>query len=321
MNNKALPLSVVIPCFNEEETILPSYDILSALCKTWLHEGLITQYELLFVNDGSHDGTLDILISLHTKDPRVTVIDLRKNVGFQGAITAGLFSASGDMVVSIDADLQDDPKQIQEMIVKHYEGYPMVLGVRKDRTADSFFKRLFAQKYYWFLKKLGVTSVHNHADFRLLGRDVIRELAKFPERVRYLRALIFEVEPRYACVYYARTKRKYGTSKFTFLKSLSLAVDGVTSFTDKPIRLVSLIGIFMFFSSFVASAIVLGAKLYWHVAIPGWASLAVIVLFFGGIQNLCLGIIGGYIASIYMESKQRPLYSVRNEYRHAPQQK
>lgn len=309
-------LSIVIPCFNEEEVVRSSYDTLSVLCRGWVAKGLISAYEFLFVNDGSTDTTLDILKELHARDRSVTVVDLRKNVGFQGAITAGLFESRGDMVVSIDADLQDDPAKIGEMVEKSNEGFEMVLGVRGQRTSDSFFKRFFAETYYKILSRIGVTSVYNHGDFRLLSRGVVEELKKFPERVRYLRSLIFEVEPRYACVYYARSPRALGQSKFTFSKSFSLAVDGVTSFTSRPIRLLSLLGMFMFILSLLGALLVAIEKFYWHIGIPGWASLAVIILFFGGLQNLSIGVVGEYVAKIYIENKARPLYIIRSKYIH-----
>lgn len=309
-------LTIVIPCFNEEETLRHSYAIISNLCKGWKESGLLADYELFFVNDGSQDRSLEILKDIHAKDDHVNFLDLRKNVGFQGAITAGMFESGGDMVVTIDADLQDDPKKIEEMILKHHEGFDMVLGVRQNRDSDTFFKRFFAQSYYKLLSKMGVDSVYNHADFRLMSRQIVNELQKFPERVRYLRSLIFEVEPNYTCVYYERVSRKFGKSKFTFFKSLSLAFDGITSFTSHPIRLLSILGVIMFCISILGGILVLFDKLYWHLGLPGWASLTVIILFFGGIQNLSIGMVGEYIAKIYIENKQRPLYLIRNTYRH-----
>ena len=309
-------LSIVMPCFNEEDTLLLTHETLNKLCLKWLLSGLITHYELLFVNDGSNDNTLDVLLGLHNRDKNVAVVDLRKNVGFQGAITAGLFSAKGDMVVSIDADLQDDPEKIEEMINKYYEGFDMVLGVRNNRDSDPFLKRLFAETYYRTLKVFGVTSVYNHGDYRLLSRGIVEELKNFPERVRYLRSLIFEIEPKFACVYYTRVKRKLGKASFTFLKSLSLAIDGMTSFTSAPIRLFSFLGLLMFFLSVIGGILILFIRFYWLLAIPGWASLALIVLFFGGIQNLSIGIVGEYVSKIYIENKQRPLYIIRNIHRH-----
>jgi polyisoprenyl-phosphate glycosyltransferase len=313
--NKKASLSIVVPCYNEEDTLLQSYDILDKLCLKWKNSGLISEYELLFVNDGSSDSTFEILTDLYKSREKITVVDLRKNVGFQGAITAGLFSASGDMVVTIDADLQDDPEKIEEMILKYNDGFEMVLGVREDRSSDSFFKRFFAESYYSLISKIGIKSVYNHADFRLLSRDIVEELKKFPERVRYLRSLIFEIEPRFACVYYSRKARKLGKSKFSFYKSLSLAIDGITSFTSTPIRLLSVLGLFMFSISLIGLVVIIFEKIFWNVGIPGWASLAVITLFFGGIQNFSIGIVGEYVSKIYIENKARPMYLIRKIYK------
>lgn len=308
-------LSIVLPCYNEQETAGPTYQRLKELSDSWLSHDLISDYELIFVNDGSADDTLKILLGLQEQDKRVVIIDLRHNVGFQGAISAGLFSAIGEMIVSIDADLQDDPTKIEEMVNKYYEGYEMVLGVRENRDTDSFSKRLFAQGYYKILKLVGVKSVYNHADFRLLSRALVEELKRFPERVRYLRSLIFELESKYVCVYYRRTSRQYGQTKFSFGKSLAFAIDGLTSFTSRPIKLLSFLGMIMFALSILMALVVILAKYVINAGIPGWASLAIIILFFGGIQNLSLGIVGEYIAKIYIETKQRPIYIVRKEYR------
>lgn len=309
-------LSIVVPCFNEEEMLPITYARLKELSEKWKRTGVIRSYELVFVNNGSTDSTIRFLTDVYEKDTSVAVIDLRKNCGFQGSVMAGLASASNDVVVSIDADLQDDPAKIEEMMKKYYEGYDMVLGVRESRESDMFLKRSTAQAFYKLLNWIGIKSVYNHADFRLLSRDVVDELKRFPERVRYLRGLIFEVESRYACVYYRRQERKLGKSKFSIFSLLSLAFDGITSFTSVPIRFISTLGFLMFLFSLAGSVFVFYSKYVLSKDVPGWASLSVIILFFGGIQNLALGIIGEYIAKMYLETKQRPLYIVRKEYRH-----
>lgn len=312
---KAASLSIVLPCYNEEDVLLETHNTIKNLSDKWRSEGLIGSYELIFVNDGSTDKTLQIMMKIIDADPAVVVIDLRKNVGFQGAISAGLFSASKEMVVSIDADLQDDPAKIEDMIRKYYDGYEMVLGVRENRDSDSFLKRITAQYYYKLLELLGVKAVFNHGDFRLLSRSIVEELKKFPERVRYLRSLIFEVESRYACVYYKRAPRKFGKSKFNLSKMFSFAIDGITSFSSAPIRVLSLIGVGMFVFSVAGSLIAIYIKFFLKGYVPGWASLLIVVLFFGGIQNLFLGIMGEYISKLYLEIKQRPLYLIRKTYR------
>lgn len=309
-------LSIVVPCFNEEEVLPATYARLKELSEKWQKSGLILGYELVFVNNASTDGTLDLLIDFHERDKMMVVLDLRKNFGFQGSIMAGLAASSNDMVVSIDADLQDDPEKIEEMVQKYYEGYDMVLGIRKNRDADSFLKRFTAESFYKILNFIGIQSVYNHADFRLLSRGIVNELKKFPERVRYLRGLIFEIESKYVCVYYDRRRRELGKSKFSWSSLFSFALDGITSFSSVPIRIVSAIGLSMFFIAILGSIAVLYAKYVLAEDVPGWAFLSIIILFFGGVQNLSLGIIGEYIAKIFLETKQRPVYIVRRTYRH-----
>ncbi len=316
MNQKPASLSIVFPCYNEEKVVHSTYGVLKKLCESWKNSGLIRGHELVFVNDGSIDSTFEAILELYKKDKSVVFVDLRKNVGFQGAISAGLFSASGDMVVSIDADLQDDPTKIEEMIKKYYEGYEMVLGIRENRESDTLFKKITAQWYYRLLRILGAKAIYNHGDFRLMSRNAVEALKKFPERVRYLRSLIFEVEPRYATVYYKRTSRKLGKSKFNLSKMISFAIDGITSFSSTPIRLVSWAGVSMFLLSIMGLLRVIYVKYFLQGVVPGWTSLAVVVLFFGGIQTLFLGVIGEYIAKLYTETKQRPIYLIRKEYRH-----
>lgn len=314
--NQVDKLSVVIPCFNEGETIVSSFSVIKEILDKYRSEGLISDYEMVFVNDGSNDNTFSILNDLYNKNREVVVVDLRKNVGFQGALTAGLFSATGEMIVTIDADLQDDPNKIGEMIEKYYDGYEMVLGIRTNRDSDSFIKKITANIYYSLLNFFGVATVPQHADFRLLSRELVNELKKFPERVRFLRALIFEVENRYACVYYKREKRKLGHSKFTFKKLLSLAIDGITSFSNVPIRIISTVGLMMSLLSLFGLIYVFILKYVLRAVIPGWISMVVIMLFFGGMQNLFLGLIGEYISKLYMEVKQRPIFIIRKLYKH-----
>lgn len=315
MNHPA-SLSIVVPCYNEEEVLPTTYIRLKELCSCWLQNNKISEYEIVFVNDGSTDRTKDIMSGFFESDKNVVVIDFRKNFGFQCAISAGLFAAQNEMIVSIDADLQNDPEKIAEMISKYYEGYDVVLGVRKDRAADGFFKKMTAQFFYGLASLLSLPSVYNHADFRLLGREVVAELKKFPERARYLRSLIFSVESKYACVYYECRPRALGRSKFNFSKMLSLAIDGITSFSSAPIRLISLFGIAMFLFSLAGLVYAMYVRFFLRAVVPGWASILVVILFFSGIQSLSMGIIGEYISKLYIEAKQRPLYIIRREYRH-----
>ncbi len=210
---KLSSLSIVLPCHNEELVIHETWLFLNDLVKKW--EGkIISGHEFVMVNNGSTDKTLEKMLEITGKDPSVIVVDLRRNYGYQGSITAGMFAATKDMVVTIDSDLQDDPLKIEEMVQKYDEGYEMVLGVRSNRQSDSFFKRWTAAAYYYVLKKLSVESVSHYGDFRLLSRHLIEDLKKFPERNRYLRGMVLQLESKYALVNYDRRKRQLGETKF-----------------------------------------------------------------------------------------------------------
>lgn len=304
-------ISVVLPCHNEEDVIVGSYNTLTKLLSGWMGT-IVADYEIVMVNNGSTDKTIYRMFDLAKTDHRVVVVDLRKNYGYQGSITAGLYHAANDVVVSIDADLQDDPNKISEMMEKYYEGYELVLGIRSSRRTDSFFKRNTSQFFYRLSEKMGVKSVYNHGDFRLMSRRLIENFKKMGERNRYIRGMILELESRYACVYYERSARTAGSTKFNLYNLVTLALDAITSFSSAPIRLVFFVGVFMFAVSMLGLFYVLYVKFFTHVDVPGWAFTALIILFFGGVQNLSLGIIGEYISKIYTEVKQRPLFSVRN---------
>ena len=308
-------LSVVIPCHNEQEVLPGTYQTLTSLAQKCLRDRVIADYELVFVNNGSTDSTLAVMLNLVRSDPKAVVVDLKFNCGYQGSITAGIHHASHDMIVTIDADLQDDPTKIRDMVLKHYEGFEMVLGVRSDRKTDTLVKRAAASLYYKLLQQLGVKSIPHHGDFRLMSRSVAEAFKAFPERNRYLRAMIFDLDSSHACVYYSRGPRRGGNSKFSPSKLISLGLDGITSYSSKPVRLVFMLGLFMFLLSITGMFYVGFIKLFTERSIPGWASTSAFLLFFFGLQNLSIGIIGEYISKIYMEVKQRPLYLVRKVHR------
>ncbi|TRU02503.1 MAG: glycosyltransferase [Microcystis aeruginosa Ma_AC_P_19900807_S300] len=303
-------LSVVLPCHNEEKVIRNSYLILKPLLDHWNNE-LISDYEIVMVNNGSTDDTIHEMRSIAKDDHKVVIVDLRKNYGYQGSITAGLFYAKNEMVVSIDADLQDDPLKMEDMIKMHYQGYDMVLGIRSARDTDSFFKKHTSQFFYKFSNLMGVKSVYNHGDYRLLSRSLVDNFKLMVERNRYIRGMILELESHYGCVYYERTKRMAGETKFNLYNMVALAVDGITSFSTTPIRYISFLGISMFLIALVGLIYVLYVKLMTNVEVPGWAFITLAILLFGGLQSLFIGIIGEYIAKIYTEVKQRPLFNVR----------
>ena len=304
-------LSVVIPCYNEEEVIVETCQTI----KKFL-DGLeiISDYEIILVNNGSTDNTFEEMNRVYVDDEHIVIVDLRNNFGFQGSITAGLFNAYFDMVVSIDADLQDDYHKIEEMILKHYDGYDLVLGVRKSRNSDSFLKRITAQAYYKFLNRLGVNSVYNHADFRLMSRSLLEDFKNYPEKNRYIRGIITSLESRYACVYYDRVKRTKGESKFNVSSLLSLAIDGITSFSAIPIRFISLFGVFMFFVSLLGIGYIFYEKFINNIDVPGWTFIVVSIMLFGGLNSLFIGIIGEYIGKTYIETKERPVFTIRKRY-------
>lgn len=303
-------LSVVLPCFNEEEVIENSYQELKPLLKTWSKD-LISEYEIVMVNNGSTDETLSCMKRIKAIDNRVVIINLRSNFGYQGSITAGLYHATKDMVVSIDADLQDDPAKIEEMIKSYINGYDMVLGIRDDRQTDGFLKRITAEGFYKFMNYLGAKSVYNHGDFRLLSKELVADLKRYPERNRYLRGMVLMLDQKYDTVKYSRRVRQAGETKFKTSQLLSLALDGITSFSIAPIRFVFLLGVAMFIFSLVTLLVVLSLKLFISVDIKGWTSMMIIILFFGGIQNISLGILGEYLSKTYFESKNRPLFIVK----------
>lgn len=300
-------LSIVMPCYNEEEVIENSFKELIVLVNAWM-QGLISDYQIVMVNNGSSDTTLEKMIHLKKSDPKIKIIDLRSNYGYQGSITAGLYNADNEMIVSIDADLQDDPTKIENMIHSYIKGYDMVLGIRDDRNTDSFSKKITAEVFYKFMTFLGAKSVFNHGDFRLLSKTLVDNLKLYPERNRYLRGLILSLDHKYDKVFYKRRIRTAGETKFKPLNLISLALDGITSFSIAPIRFV---GLLMFFISIVVFLGVLYLKFMQDVEIQGWTSLMIMILFFGGIQNISLGILGEYLAKTYIESKGRPLFVIR----------
>ncbi len=266
---------------------------------------------IMFVNDGSSDSTWDIICSLAESEPYVIGISQSRNRGHQNAVLAGLMEAKSycDVTISIDCDGQDDINAMDEMLRQYREGYEIVYGVRSSRDTDRFFKRFTAETFYKFLNAMGVEVVFNHADYRLISSRVLEEFADFGEVNLFLRGMIPLVGFESTSVYYARKERMAGESHYPFSKMLSLALDGITSLSIRPIRLVLLAGLVfaMFSIAGIVWAIVQSVRGY---VVPGWASTTCIICFFGGIQLLSLGIIGEYIGKIYLEVKHRPRYII-----------
>lgn len=306
-------LSVVVPCHNEREVIPTTHERLGKVLKNLVAGGEIAAFEVIYVDNGSTDDTLGVLQNIFQSDSHLKVVVLRRNFGYQGSITAGLHFVRGDAVVTIDADLQDPPEKIAEMIPYFNEGYDLVLGVRTDRSTDSFLKRIFSEGYYKFLKLMGVEVVHNHGDFRLMARSLVEEFKILAERNRFIRAMILQLESRYALVPYKREERTAGRSKFNVRSLVSLSLDGMVSFSYVPLRIASLAGLFMCFVAAVGVFWVLYIKIMTNV-MPGWASTLLPILGIGGVQLLLMGIIGEYIGRLYIEVKQRPLFVVREVY-------
>lgn len=305
-------LTIVVPCFNEEE-VLP--ETISVLCHQ-LHElikenKISNKSKLLFVDDGSKDRTWEIIYKEGLRNEFVRGLKLSRNVGHQNALLAGLFSAknASDCVISIDADLQDDVQVIREFIQKFNEGNEVVCGVRKCRDTDTFFKRFTAQGFYQVMKKLGVNLVYNHADFRLMSRRAISELERFNEVNLFLRGIVPMIGFRTTNVYYDRKERQAGISKYPLKKMAAFAFDGITSFSVTPIRLVLLLGFVSFFVSLLFGFYFLTIKFFGETQ-TGWTSLITSIWLIGGLQLIAIGLIGEYVGKIYKETKQRPKYII-----------
>jgi len=312
-------LSIVIPCYNEE-TALPetARRLLLLLSELRLRGEVSHDSALYIVDDGSKDETWRLVEKLAAVDSRVEGLKLSRNYGHQSALLAGLFHAPGDVLISIDADLQDDPEAIRQMLAAHREGAEIVYGVRRSRNADSVFKRVTAESYYRILAALGAEVIFNHADYRLLSRRTINALRQFEETNLFIRGIIPRLGFPTATVFYDRSERCAGESKYPLTRMFALAVDGVTSFSAKPLRLITIAGMMISLLSFAAGGWALWARLVTANVVPGWASTLVPMFFLGGVQLLSLGVIGEYIAKIYSETKRRPRYFIERLARNAP---
>lgn len=313
MNNTKL--IIVVPCYNEEEVLQETTRQLSTVLSSMEQEGTITEGKLLYVDDGSRDATWHIIEQLSTENPRVMGLKLAHNVGHQQALWAGLEWAANapfDAIVSIDADLQDDVQAIVEMTERFNEGTDIVYGVRKERKTDTFFKKHTAQAFYKLMQTMGGDVVYNHADFRLMSKRALQALVAHPERNLFLRGIVRSLGYPSDFVYYDRHERFAGESKYPLSKMLNFAIDGITSFSVKPLRLITTFGILFML---VAIAII-GYALYEHLlgnTIIGWTSLLVSMWFIGGAILTAIGIIGEYVGKIYKEVKRRPRYFIEKE--------
>ncbi len=306
-------LYLVIPCYNEEEVLPETSKRLVAKLNTMIAADLISRdSKIVFVNDGSKDRTWQLIRQYHEKNPMIQGINLSRNKGHQNALLAGLMTVKEycDMAISMDADLQDDVDAIDQFVKKYYEGCEVVYGVRSERKTDSFFKRASAQSFYKLMLHMGIEIVYNHADYRLMSRRALDEMEGFKEVNLFLRGIVPLIGFPSDVVTYERHERFAGESKYPLKKMLNFAFDGITSFSVKPIRMVTTLGIIIFAISILMLIYFL---ITWCIGwtVPGWTSIVVSVWAIGGLQLLAIGIIGEYIGKIYMETKARPKFIVQ----------
>jgi glycosyltransferase involved in cell wall biosynthesis len=306
-----IELSIVAPCYNEAQVLPETVKRLTSLLRDLVIKGRVSEASSIwFVDDGSKDGTWALIEELAQTHSTIHGIKLSRNRGHQQALLAGLLHAPGDAVISVDADLQDDLVAIEKMIDEHAGGAEIVYGVRRSRDTDSSFKRFTAEFYYRLLRWMGVEVVFNHADYRLMSRRAVEALREFKEVNLFLRGIIPQLGFRSAKVFYDRAERFAGESKYPLHKMLSLAIHGIISFSSVPLRWITGLGFLVSLLTFVVGVWALGVKLFTSGAVPGWTSTVVPIYFLGGIQLLCIGIIGEYLAKIYMETKARPRFVI-----------
>ena len=303
-------ISVVVPVKNEEAAILPFVERVSAILDSI---ALNQSWEILFIDDGSTDGTLAAIAAANQRERRVRALSLSRNFGKEAALSAGLDHARGRAVIPMDVDMQDPPEVLPEMVAKWLDGYEMVFGVRRSRTQDSFAKRLTAGLYYRAHNAVSNDKIpENAGDFRLLDRKVVEVIRKLPERNRFMKGLFAWAGFKQAAVEYDRVERESGTSKFSYWKLWTLALDGITSASTVPLRIWSYVGAIVALFAMGYAGFLALETMFFGNAVPGYASIMVSVLFLGGIQLISLGVLGEYVGRILTETKQRPLYVVRD---------
>lgn len=305
-------LYLVVPCYNEEEVLAETSKRLKEKLSGMVEKELISKYsKILFVNDGSKDKTWQMITELNEQDSNFGGVCLSRNRGHQNALLAGLMVAkeNADMIISLDADLQDDVNAIDQFVLEYYKGSDIVYGVRTSREKDTFFKRSTALGFYKFMNLLGVNIVYNHADYRLMSKRAVQELSNFNEVNLFLRGIVPLIGFKYSIVEYERNERFAGESKYPLKKMLSFALDGITSFSIKPISIITGLGFTIFTISMIALIYTLVVKILGKT-VTGWTSLTLSIWMLGGIQLLSLGIIGEYIGKIYNETKHRPRFII-----------
>ncbi|MBS7175160.1 MAG: glycosyltransferase family 2 protein [Clostridiales bacterium] len=307
-------LYVVIPCYNEEEVLPETTRRLAGKMASLMERGLISvKSRVALVNDGSKDRTWELICACHRDNPLFCGIDLSKNRGHQNALLAGLMTVKehADMVISMDADLQDDIDAMDEIVLKYLDGCDIVYGVRNKRKTDSFFKRVTAEGFYRVMNFLGANTVFNHADYRLMSRRALEGLESFGEVNLFLRGIVPMIGYRTDTVLYERSERFAGESKYPLKKMISFALEGITSLSVKPIRFITGLGFLVFLASLVMFVYIL-VRFFTGNTVTGWSSVAASVWLFGGLMLLALGVVGEYIGKIYLEVKHRPRFIVRS---------
>lgn len=311
---KSKILYIVVPCYKEEEVLPETSKRLKSKLEALIEQKKIdSDSRIMFVNDGSTDNTWKIIQELHNSDKIYSGVNLSRNRGHQNALLAGMTVAVeyADMIISMDADLQDDINAIDAMVENYLNGYDVVYGVRSSRKTDTFFKRFTAEAFYKLMKGLGVDIVFNHADYRLMSKRAVQGLLQFKEVNVFLRGIVPQVGYPWTTVEYERAERFAGESKYPLKKMLAFAFDGITSFSIKPIRLITSLGVGISGISIILLIWAIVTKILGGT-VAGWSSLMVSIWFIGGIQLLCLGVVGEYIGKIYGETKHRPLFIIEN---------
>lgn len=312
MIEKAVNLYVVVPCYNEEAVLYETSRQMLELFGRMKKDGLINNNSrIVFVDDGSKDKTWSIIDELADKHKEIAGVKLAGNAGHQNALYGGLMTVKEDCdcTISIDADLQDDIEVIPDMVKKFIDGCDIVYGVRNKRSTDTFFKRTTAQMFYKIMEKMGVKTVYNHADFRLMSRRAVEAFAQYPERNMFLRGMVPTIGYKTDCVYYDRKERFAGESKYPLKKMISFAFDGITSFSINPIRLITGVGAVACLIAVIFAIYAIVQKILGHT-VSGWASITCSIWFLGGLQMVSIGLVGEYIGKIYKEVKRRPRYII-----------
>jgi len=311
-----MKLGIVIPCYNEEEGLSETTARLEVLLEEMIENGEIEKESFVcYVDDGSKDGTWSLIESFKARSSLFRGIKLSRNFGHQNALLAGLMQMKdqADALVSMDADLQDDIEVVREFVKKYKEGYEVVYGVREDRSKDTFFKRTTAELFYKFQDFMGIESVSNHADYRLLSKRALDALAQFKEVNLFLRGIIPLLGFRSCSVYYVRAERFAGETKYPLKKMILFALDGIASFSIMPLRLITMVGFLLFMFSLLAIIWIVIEKFFFDSTVQGWASTMISIYFIGGIQIMSLGIIGEYVGRNFQEGKARPRYIIDKE--------